>query len=474
MSEKINYQTFQEVIDFYNKTEQVFLDVENKLGVNLWFLENFRVYFAYRNSKLNSSSTSGSSGNKISLLTELKALIQNFTLKHHTSEIAIFAYPSSVRRYFGDLVDSFDLIGMRRIFQESVNLKEGSINQNTDAIFLRYLISFGFIKDVIYFNRHFTKLSKQLQNLSTTADEQLITSIFCKSKSTLLLHFLYFRAYCKFFKKSSLKAVCLINENSPSLKVIQYAIKKYGIKSFAVQHGSIHELHPSYMFGLYHTPPILPDMTFVWGQRDKTLLITKGGYVSSSVEIVGRIDGEVTPEIQHPELDLTKKIIVFATQPQRDEELRKKTFYDVASTFEDFIDEYQLVIRPHPNEKDDTFFKDIYDGNYLIDRVTPLKKHFELCEGIITSFSTVGVEFVPYYKKMLILDYYMQDVMKYIEKGVGIQILNKDMLKHNLECWEEIQVDRKAQEMYVNETLYQIDSSSQLKLINKIIENRLK
>ncbi len=50
---KISSQCFSDIIIFYNKYEKIFNESEKKLGVNVWFLQNFRIYMKYRNILLN-------------------------------------------------------------------------------------------------------------------------------------------------------------------------------------------------------------------------------------------------------------------------------------------------------------------------------------------------------------------------------------------------------------------------------------
>ena len=44
--------TFDEVIEYYNANEELFLNFKSKYGINVWFLNHFRTYMQYRNLRL--------------------------------------------------------------------------------------------------------------------------------------------------------------------------------------------------------------------------------------------------------------------------------------------------------------------------------------------------------------------------------------------------------------------------------------
>ena len=49
IQKRINYQSYQDIINFYNKRTTSFEENQKETGVNIWFLEKFRLYFYYRN-----------------------------------------------------------------------------------------------------------------------------------------------------------------------------------------------------------------------------------------------------------------------------------------------------------------------------------------------------------------------------------------------------------------------------------------
>jgi len=87
-------------------------------------------------------------------------------------------------------------------------------------------------------------------------------------------------------------------------------------------------------------------------------------------------------------------------------------------------------------------------SNFLIDRSSDLSSHFDCCDYLITSYSTVGMEFIPYYKPLLVLDYLKEDQNGYISENVGIPIYDRSNLFETLSN-NSLQVDRQMYNEYL-------------------------
>ncbi len=309
----------------------------------------------------------------------------------------------------------------------------------TDSIFARYLLNFTFIKDIRKFNRAIKNL-KLNTRITNSNSSEAIHSYFWQDKLFFFLCFLRYQSLNKFFSETHFKGILISDENSPQQKVFQYAARKNGVKTFGFQHGNIHNLHPSYMYGMYKSKPLLPDITFVWGTYFTDLLIQEGGYKHYQLRASGRVV-PTTRIIEPLKLPHTsKRKILYASQPQRDQELRTILMQDILRSVKQNEELCELVIRPHPRETDDAFFRTAADNvgfhNFTIDRSGKLHQHLEWCDALVVAFSTVGTEFIQYYKPMYVLDYLHQDLINWIEEGVGIRIgkqedLTKELSKSN-------------------------------------------
>ena len=439
--------SFIEVAEFYNSNEEAFKSFEKDFGINVWFLNHFRTYMNYRNKKLLNNESSKTKVSKLNLLFRicreiLFILIKYKPFKRHKSKYLIISnYSDQINgknSRFGELELEFDSLHNRQLLdiKESIRINEFSTYGRTssDSIFLSYLLRFSFVNDLFIFHNHLKSLKHQVTNSDLSNNESKINTIFWKNTALFYICYLRFKSFEFFFKKSKYKGILLSDENSPQQKVIQYAAKINDIEIFAFQHGNIHELHPAYIYGFYNNIPKLPDLTFCWGNFFSELLKNKGGYNNSNLRVVGRIPFNSNSKRLNTRLKKINNILLYASQPQRDENLRHKLLKDIMICCKILEKKYTLVIRPHPNEKTDVFFNNVAQEveyfDFIIDRKSDLESHFKVCKLFIVAFSTVGTEFIPHYKPMLVLDYYNQDLVGFIKNGVGIPIRKQsDLLK---------------------------------------------
>ena len=353
--QEINFRTFDELIEFYNKYESFFLEFYHQTGFNLWFLIHFRLYFQYRNIQLDSLESKSNTDKSertdkkpffekvvktIRLLREVLFIL--FKLKKPKSykgKKVLLSNTSDMikgkNKRFAFMDDEFEFILNRPLFdikQSLKNTKNRSYNlYDTDHIFMRYILKFTFVKDL---KRLSIQLKSLKKNLSQAADneeikETTINKLIWKDVSSYYIYFMRFISFKNFFQTNKIEALLMIDENSPQQKVIQYAAKLYEIKIFAYQHGNIHLLHPAYIYKRYSTKPLLPFTTFTWGKHFTNMLKDEGGYLDEQLKTVGRIDAETNRPKSHPELENMSNIVLYASQKQRDEELRKRQLRDV-------------------------------------------------------------------------------------------------------------------------------------------------
>ncbi|MFK8038655.1 MAG: hypothetical protein AB8B74_10230 [Crocinitomicaceae bacterium] len=498
----INNISFDEVVNFYNLNEPIFKKYEHELGINIWFFEHFRLYFLYRTFHLKVSCiksfieknnngivltsdrrltkfidkknlqflshSNTSNKQKSNKMHEVIFLLKQFKWNHKqiNKNLIISRIEDDFDGYdqrFGKLQTKCDKILNRDIFNSSKEIPQKGSNyfnsQNVDSIFIRNLLTLSGVLSLLKFRKGLKNLFKEL-NANQSPEYQngsIINALFQRNRLSYFVYFLKYKSFCKLFSKTDYNSVLFINENSAQQKAIQYAAFENNVKVYAIQHGAIYDLHPAYMYGKYNTPPKLPTITFTWGNYFTSLLTSNGGYRNDQVKTAGRIEREDIKHEQHEALNSNKEIIVYASQPQPDKKLREKELKDVFAAAKALNNRYLLVIRPHPAEKDDSYFTNIANNiqfnDFIIDRISDLKTHFESCSILITSYSTVGAEFVPYFKPLLILDYLKTDLVNYIKQGVGIPIYNKQELIDTLEK-DKLSIDNKAFEKFIDNYFY--------------------
>lgn len=519
---EIYHQAHLDVVDFYNKNESLFLNTQSSLGLNFWFLENFRLYFKYRDYLLRVKSmnnfllrepngvilthdrqlihlfpenrlqfsenhTSGkASGHIKHIVKELLLTVLKFKrrpkLKHSVAIISKTTdQVDGLDRRFGQLELYFDKISSRSLFDHKLQLQKKDINPrgtiNSDAIFLTYMFRLGILKDLLVVWGEFKQLKKEIDRKVAEAhneNRRKLNSLFWSSKFSLILYYLKFKSFDSYFQRSNLRAIILSDENSPQHRTIQYAAKANHIQCYGVQHGNIDPLHQSYIYGKYKTKPLLCDVTFTWGEFYTELLVKQGGYRPEQVVTTGRIDPVNPVRKVNPDIDQSKKVVVFASQPILDETLRKKLLCDVLEAFSMLDSSYSLVIRPHPREIDDTYFKNIASevgfDNFLIDRESDLISHFEVSDTLITAFSTVGTEYIPFYKPLFVLDYLKQDSMQWIAEGVGTPIYDKTELEHGLKNYQNIPINKAQYDVFVKKYFYKLDGRAHERVLEVLKE----
>ncbi len=285
-------------------------------------------------------------------------------------------------------------------------------------------------------------------------------------KSSGFFLFRYFAAR-RYFSGSGIKALIAADENSPLTKSILDAAKFCGIKIIGLQHGTMHDLHPAYLY----TPNdcknhIMPDLTLTWGKYWEEFLIEKGNYPKESVVSVGQIRTDIIPVLLKSEKQKQAKnteTIVFASQPQRDPELRYQAAYDVFEAARK-LPESRLIVKLHPRESDDSGYYSAIAGtvgctNYEFDKTSDLYQLIVSCDVLITCFSTVGTETVYFYKPLIILDHLKQDIQGYAAEGVAFQATDAASLTTILSgiFRGTLKVDRDRYDAFIRKYAFRID-----------------
>jgi len=318
--------------------------------------------------------------------------------------------------------------------------------------------------------------------IETGLDDPLNKLIFqsLKSLHTSSKLFLFkYLAYKKFFAGHSFKSISSIDENSPRIKSILDAAKSNNIATIGIQHGTIHELHPAYIYSREdQRRNTIPDYTMVWGKYWSQFLIDKGNYKPESLKITGQIRTDIIPKLtnvkakDYLQIPEGSRIVVFASQPQRDPKLREQAAFDVFNSVRHLKD-VQLIVKLHPAEKNDNdYYKKIADkagcSNYQIILQIDLYLLISLCDILITCFSTVGAETVYFNKPLIILDHLKQDIQGYHKEGIAFQAQNSAELKTYLEklLSGDINFSNTAYKNYIEKYANKIDG----KVADRIID----
>jgi hypothetical protein len=310
------------------------------------------------------------------------------------------------------------------------------------------------------------------QHAVRTSVQQQILDEFVKLHSTTTFYLFKFYAYLRFFKDKSFDSVMTVDENSANYKIVLDAARQHGIYTIGYQHGNISRFSPNYMYSksdLAQKP--MPDLTITWGSKWVALLQDAGNYTGDSLAIAGQIRTDVIEPLEQngamdreaivPEIN-ERDIVLFATQPQKDESLRCRAAEDVVIACKN-IDSVHLIFKLHPRETDPEFYINIARklefNRFSILRDKELYLLLKVADVVITCFSTVGTEALYFHKPLIVLDHLKEDILGYHRDGVAFQATNADELNNCIEgiLKKELSLDRSVLAKYLQQSTYKVD-----------------
>ncbi|MFT4899796.1 MAG: hypothetical protein ACI9U0_001595 [Flavobacteriales bacterium] len=485
----INYSTFEELNDFSNisiKNKKVHeaLKVDK---VNFWFYWKFRLYFDLRNLNYKIEKINKSSNNEPVILLTSSLVLKKYYNQHKQVEVRDFKKKQKTKKiafsyllFFGlRLIFSFFQIKFKKIkpscflelpqhdqpvlFPDGKTIKSNYVtgylsrshsnktilnditppkkgqsfssknfklifNIPKDHLFTEWIYIKGWLKHKASINNGKESIRKTLIQLQKTPANPIIISLLKSYTPSIKLILIRYFGFLVFSKTKSIKSLISYSEYSPNQKAVFDAFYANKKETIAIQHGAIHNLHPGYIYTKAEQQEnIFPSKLLIWGQYWKDLL-SETNYPIATTKIIGQLRSDVIPYLS--EKIKKENIIVFATQPQRDENIRKKVLTDVIEASSK-LKKTTLIIKPHPIEKDDNYFLEIgatLGISVIIDRSTDLYELIAKSTALITCFSTVGIETVYFKKPLIVLDYLNQDLQGFIKNKIGIPVYNKSEL----------------------------------------------
>jgi CDP-glycerol glycerophosphotransferase (TagB/SpsB family) len=199
------------------------------------------------------------------------------------------------------------------------------------------------------------------------------------------------------------------------------------------------------------------------------LLSEKGHYEPKTLIITGQIRTDIIPLLVNQNVkELIKvpgdsKIVLFASQPQQDPELREKSALDVFSAVKD-IPDLHLIVKLHPAEFNEFNYYNVLAErvgckNYQLVLQVDLYLLILIADIVITCFSTVRAETVYFSKPLIILDHLKQDIQGYFREGIAFQATSEAELK---DCilqllGGQLTINESSYQKYISNYAYKID-----------------
>lgn len=317
----------------------------------------------------------------------------------------------------------------------------------------------------------FDSAIKSIANATLSPRERLIFSFFVDLRRTNSFFIVKHLAYLWFFERHHFITVSCIDENSPSVRCILDAGREYGTKIIGIQHGIIGDSQPAYVYTVSDCQNrIMADHTLVWGDYWKEFMVKRGNYPSSSIHVIGQLRTDVIPrlkEIGNSDLKMklagSKSLVVFASQPQPDANLRRQAAIDVFTALKDEKDLF-IIVKLHPAEQ---YAFEYYNAiasatgcsNYKLVYDIDLYRLLAACDLLITCFSAVGTEAVYFTKPLIILDHNRNDLLGYHAEGVAEMATDSDDLKIMVRGFLDGQIkpDENAYAAFISRYAYHID-----------------
>ena len=269
---------------------------------------------------------------------------------------------------------------------------------------------------------------RQLTAISKNDLDKILWNRIQSFDSLKWLYILRYQAASVYFKANThVELIVTVAENSSIHKPILDAAKDKGIHTFGIQHGTIHNFHPHYMWhpsDRYFHP--YPDLTLLWGPYWKERLVNDGHMPEDKLKVLGHMQSDVVYKVRSKKDQKSTTHVLFASQPIKNKSYRDQTWNDVIKAFGRLSTDIKLFIRPHPKE---------IDSHYLLEQIGKLKSKnipFELCQDIdlyelftnidvlIVAFSTVAVEAQYFYMDVITLDYDELDRVGLLKKGIAV------------------------------------------------------
>ncbi len=248
--------------------------------------------------------------------------------------------------------------------------------------------------------------------------------------------------------------VALLTDENGGSHGFKVGLMEAGIPIVAVQHGVIHDLHTSYVFPSGTEPSLIPlcDVTCVYGDFEREILVGRSIYPESCIAVTGQVQMDrrnladrAWGERGEPGESLRKKILppgcdgllLFTSQ----ETLRAASMPTLLRAFAASELRNYLVIRPHPQEHPEPFWKEAIESfqlhrRVLVSRQGPLEQWLDACDVHLSVTSTVLGEAAALGRPNIIVNAKrLGDLMGCLEAGMAVNLEDYSSLDDALRYW---------------------------------------
>lgn len=315
---------------------------------------------------------------------------------------------------------------------------------------------------------------------SLTDNELWILKEIVALNSSTRLYMLQYLIYKDYFENSNIQSVITISEHSSNERSILDAAKSLKIKTVGIQHGVIGPSNISYNFlesEAQYSP--IPDQTYVWGEKWKDFLASHSCYNTDNTITLGQLRTDLVHAYGSTQksdigqaFPIDKKWVLFASQPQKDENIRKQAAIDVINAVKVEADQF-LIIKIHPAENKEYYtelVKEQKAGNCIIvSEEADLYQLLATSDIVITCYSTVGGEATFFNKPIITYDPLREDIAHYAEYHIAEQVTNASELKTAIDNILDGTTDRMIYyEAYIKNYVHKVDGQTTQRYLDAI------
>lgn len=268
-------------------------------------------------------------------------------------------------------------------------------------------------------------------------------------------------------------------------KQLIVAGKKQNIPTIALQHGTLNLTSQGYIHSDPNDQKFLPDITCLYGEADKEILLNHSIYTSEQLIVTGSPRYDIiyhADEIYSREKFCTDNhipqnhsIILWTTQSHgmTDEENIRQL--DLVFGACDMIPDSALVIKQHPGEKKrhyrliQSYCRRHSCNSLILPKDSDTFEALFASDLVITFHSTTGREAVAFKKPVVVLD--PQDRGGYCGEGVGVLVSSiqeaEQVICRLIKDDEELAINR---EKYITQYFYALDGKSTERVVRVIEE----
>lgn len=274
----------------------------------------------------------------------------------------------------------------------------------------------------------------------------------------------------KFIVKNRITKIFVTDEGDRPRCFIT-AGNRMGIKTYALQHGIINEVSSAYMINSKYKG-IVPELTFLWGDKYKDMLLKGANVYSDSItKVVGQLRTDlILGYNKKNEKDADKIKILYATQYFKDLLIPATDMLFKALNL--INREYEVIIKLHPADE----FYEIYNEKiqeYGIKNAKILKEGdlYELLswsDVVVSVHSTVVVEGAILNKPSICIRLpKYDDLGGFIKDGISLGAKDEEELQNYL---DNLEVYSKNNEFikYLENNFYKIDGKVNERIMNEV------